>query len=141
MMGTTMSDHVTEAGAAPTEDGFDIDPGARRLEPATRLLDAARIARLDPEELTPGVTYRVLWAEHRSVAGTMELAAGSELAEHTHRRHAHHVWVVDGSVETMDRNLSRGSYAYVPPGQPHDLVAGPDGATLFYLYLEVADSG
>ncbi len=125
-----------------TRTGDNADLGTLpAIGPRTRLLEAARIAELGRSEIAPGVTYVQLWSEGRSYAGTMELEPQATLSEHTHRRHAHHVWVVDGVVEALGRHLPRGSYAYVPPGQPHDLTAGPAGATIFYLYLESDDHG
>ncbi|GEM_PF-2109771 len=122
----------------PLSEGLDIgsDPG---VGSQARLLDAARIAQLQRAEIATGVTYVQLWSDGRSYAGKMRLEPGAELATHTHRRHAHHVWVIDGVVEAMGRRLTPGSYAYVPPREPHDISAGPDGGTIFYLHLEVAD--
>lgn len=100
-------------------------------------LDPDEIARLVPTTLAPGVTGTDLWASGRSHAGLMWLEPGARLEAHTHTRHAHHVWVVEGGMETLGRSLAAGSYAVVPPGQRHGLQAGAAGVTLFYLYLEV----
>ena len=127
-MGTPVGDNA-EHGTLPSI-------GSR-----TRILDAARIAELGRQEIAPGITSVQLWSEGRSYAGTMYLEPQATLSKHTHRRHAHHVWVVDGMVDALGRHLPRGSYAYVPPGQPHDMVAGPAGATILYLYLESDDHG
>lgn len=101
-------------------------------------LDPGEIARLTRTTLAPGVTSAELWASGHSHAGLMWLEPGARLEEHTHTRHAHHVWVVAGGMETLDRSLAAGSYALVPPGQRHGLRAGAAGVTLFYLYLEVS---
>jgi quercetin dioxygenase-like cupin family protein len=122
--------------------GDDTDLGTLpAIGPRTRILEAERIAEHGRAVIAPGVTSAQLWSEGRSTAGMMHLEPQATLSEHTHRRHAHHVWVVDGVVETLGRHLPRGSYVYVPPGQPHDLAAGPAGATIFYLYLESDDRG
>lgn len=122
--------------------GDKVDLGSLpAIGPRSRILEAARIAELERKEIAPGATSVQLWSERRSYAGTMYLEPQARLSEHTHRRHAHHVWVVDGVVETLGRQLPRGSYAYVAPRQPHDMAAGPAGATIFYLYLESDDHG
>lgn len=118
--------------------GDAVDPDAlAMLRPDTRIVDAARVTELPRSELAPGVTNVGLWTEGRSNAGVLYLRPRARLAEHTHRRHVHHVWVVEGSIHTLGRDLARGSYAFVPPEQPHELTAGSDGASVFYLYLEV----
>ena len=106
--------------------------------PPLQLVDAAAVAGLPRRELSPGVTYVQLWAEGRSFAGVFHLEPDAVIVEHTHTYHCHHVWTLTGQVTILDRTLAPGSYAYVAPGQPHDLVAGPEGATAFYLYLVTA---
>lgn len=108
------------------------------VPPPLQLIDAATVAALPRRALAPGVTYAQLWSEGRSFAGVFHLEPGAVIAEHTHTRHCHHVWTLKGEVTILDRALPPGSYAYVAPGQRHDLVAGPDGATAFYLYLVTA---
>lgn len=104
-----------------------------------RLLDAVHIAQLPRAVIAAGVVDVRLWSDGRSSAGKMRLDPDARLATHTHRRHCHHVWVVDGVAIAMGRTLTPGSYAYVPPGEPHDLAGGPEGATVFYLHLETGD--
>jgi quercetin dioxygenase-like cupin family protein len=104
-----------------------------------RLLDAVRIAQLPRAVVAAGVVDVQLWSDGHSSAGKMRLDPHAQLTTHTHRRHCHHVWVVDGVVIAMGRTLTPGSYAYVPPGEPHDLAGGPDGATVFYLHLDTGD--
>ncbi len=113
-------------------DSTHVTPGEA---PALRMVDAATVADLPRRNLSPGVTYATLWAEGRSFAGVFWLEPGAVIAEHTHQFHCHHVWTLEGQVSILERSLDPGSYAYVAPGQPHDLVAGPEGATAFYLYL------
>lgn len=103
--------------------------------PDLRMVDAAAVAGLPRRTLSPGVTYAQLWARGRSFAGVFWLEPHAVIPEHEHRSHCHHIWTLDGQVGILDRTLAPGSYAYVAPGQPHDLVAGPEGATAFYLYL------
>lgn len=105
------------------------------LHPPLVLVDAAEVAGLPRRELSPGVTYAQLWLEGRSFAGVFHLEPGASIDEHTHTTHCHHVWTLQGEVRILGRSLTPGSYAYVAPGEPHDLVAGPEGATAFYLYL------
>ncbi len=102
-----------------------------------RTVDAAAIADLPRRELSPGVTYAQLWAQGSSFAGVFHLEPGAAIPAHTHRYHCHHVWTLAGEIAILDRTLGAGSYAYVAPGERHDLVAGPEGATAFYLYLVV----
>ncbi|MFU8840819.1 MAG: cupin domain-containing protein [Nitriliruptoraceae bacterium] len=115
-----------------TDDGTTTTPES---PPALQLIDAGAVTALPRRELAPGVTYAPLWTEGRSFAGVFHLEPDAVIPEHTHTSHCHHVWMLDGEVRILDRTLPPGSYAYVAPGQPHDLVAGPDGATAFYLYL------
>jgi quercetin dioxygenase-like cupin family protein len=82
-----------------------------------------------------GVAHRVMWQHSTSMAGRMTIAAGHHLGEHQHRRHAHHMWIVDGHVEILGAVLDAGSYVHIPPGMLHDLDArATEGCTLFYLY-------
>jgi hypothetical protein len=122
-MSTQTDEHSTATTATPA------------VPPPLQLVDAATVADLPRRELAPGVTYAQLWAEGRSFAGVFHLEPGAVIEEHAHTSHCHHVWTLQGQVRILDRPLTPGSYAYVAPGQPHDLVAGPDGATAFYLYL------
>ena len=118
-----------------------VDDGtsqAAREASTLRMVDAATVADLPRRRLSPGVAYAQLWAQGRSFAGVFWLEPLAVIPEHTHRFHCHHVWTLDGQLDLLDRTLAPGSYAYVAPGQPHDLMAGPEGATAFYLYLVTA---
>ena len=119
-------------------DAGTQDPTA--TPPGLRTVDASVIAELPRRNLSPGVTYAQLWAQGRSFAGVFHLEPGAVIPEHTHQYHCHHVWTLEGRITIGDRTLTAGSYAYVAPGQSHDLVAGPEGATAFYLYLVVRDA-
>lgn len=121
----------TRSEARPGGAGTDERAGVR--------LDAAEIEGLERRTLTSGVQGATLWSYNSSHAGVLWLEPGAQLGAHTHRRHAHHVWVVEGHVTCIDHELGRGSYSYVPPGTEHDSVAGEDGAVLFYLYLDTRD--
>lgn len=82
-----------------------------------------------------GVRHRVLWQRGTSMAGRMTIAAGRNLGRHQHRRHAHHMWILDGHVEILGAVLDAGSYVHIPAGVLHDLDArATEGCTLFYLY-------
>lgn len=120
----------------PVAGDDPIPPGSI---PGLRTVEAAVVDDLPRHQLSPGVTYAQLWAQDRSFAGVFHLEPGAAILAHTHRYHCHHVWTLEGQVTILDRTLAAGSYAYVAPGQAHDLVAGPEGATAFYLYLVVRD--
>lgn len=113
----------------------DGTPAGSGQPPSLRTMDASVVADLPRRNLSPGVTYAQLWARGRSFAGVFWLEPGAAIPEHTHRFHCHHVWTLEGQITILDRELAPGSYAYVAPMQAHDLVAGPEGATAFYLYL------
>lgn len=81
-----------------------------------------------------GVHERVLWSSGVQVSGVMDFAPGATMPEHVHHDHSHHVWVLDGSVVVLGQTLTRGAYAHVPPGVPHEVAAGPDGCSLFYVF-------
>lgn len=86
----------------------------------------------------PGGVHRtILWEQHRSTAGLLQLDPDTRMDEHTHDRHCHHIWITRGSANVLGRDLDAGSYAYVAKGVPHALASGPEGCELFYLYLEV----
>lgn len=89
-------------------------------------------------EEAPGVRRTTLSQYGSSAAGVLTLEPGSELGEHTHASHGHHVWVVSGTAEVLGRRLGPGSYWFVPAGPPHALAAVGDApCELFYVY-EVA---
>jgi quercetin dioxygenase-like cupin family protein len=84
-----------------------------------------------------GVGHRVLWTDGTSIAGRMTIAARHHLGAHQHRRHAHHMWIIDGHVEILGALLGPGSYVHIPPGVNHDLDArATEGCTVFYVYQE-----
>jgi quercetin dioxygenase-like cupin family protein len=82
-----------------------------------------------------GVAHRVVWQLGESMAGRMTIDGGHHLGSHQHRRHAHHMWILDGHVEILGAFLGAGSYVHIPPGVLHDLDArATEGCTLFYVY-------
>jgi quercetin dioxygenase-like cupin family protein len=81
-----------------------------------------------------GVTDRVLWTSGTQVAGVMEFAPGATMPEHTHVDRSHHIWVAAGSVSVDGQQLTAGGYAHVPAGVPHEVGAGAEGGTLFYVF-------
>ena len=119
------------------DDDTQVGPGSL---PGLHTADASAVAALPRRNLSPGVTYAPLWTEGRSFAGVFHLEPGATIPEHTHQYHCHHVWTLTGQVTILDRTLAAGSYVHVAPGQAHDLVAGPEGATAFYLYLVVREA-
>ena len=116
---------------------LENSPDALRGQDASILFGPEAIARLPRRTQTPGVTTAMLWQSGGSHAGVLWLEPGARLGAHTHRRHVHHVWVVEGEMHCLGRDLGPGSYAFVPLGVEHDSLAGPDGAAFFYLYLDV----
>ena len=92
-----------------------------------------------PWELMPGladVRHKLLWRAGDSTAGVMKVEAGHTIASHAHREAHHHAWVIEGTMRLLDTELAPGSYAHVPAGVDHEVVAGPEGCTFLYLYLE-----
>jgi mannose-6-phosphate isomerase-like protein (cupin superfamily) len=83
----------------------------------------------------PGVVNTTLWSDGVSATGLLDVGAGHQLGRHRHRRHCHHMWIVSGHAEILDRPLGPGSYAYVPVGIEHDIDARhTEGVRVFYSY-------
>ena len=86
----------------------------------------------------PGVTHKVLWRSGDVVLGLIHLDPGAENPAHVHQGAHHHILITEGSATMIGRALQAGSYVYVPPGVPHEVVdVGPDGCTFFYTYRPV----
>lgn len=84
-----------------------------------------------------GVRHRVLWSDESSMAGVMQVDAGHHLGEHSHRRHHHHVWILEGGARVLGEDLVSGSYVHIPDGVAHDIDAtSSKGCTFLYLYLD-----
>jgi quercetin dioxygenase-like cupin family protein len=102
------------------------------------LLTPDEIAALPVSRLgtIEGVTHRVLWRDERSMAGVLTVDGGHRLGRHAHRENHHHMWVLDGEVEILDRRVGPGSYVHIPSGVEHDIDAtSTAGCTVFYLYI------
>jgi quercetin dioxygenase-like cupin family protein len=89
----------------------------------------------------PGVRERVLWGnpETGAFAGIIELAPEAGIAEHIHRRLAHHLFVLSGTCEIAPagRVLATGSYAVAEPGVTHGIGrAGLVGCRIFLVQAE-----
>lgn len=84
-----------------------------------------------------GVRHKLLWDERgKGYAGLLQFEPAAELEPHTHRFSEHYVWVVEGGCVIGDHYLQAGSFSHVPAGVQHGVDrAGPDGCTIFYLYL------
>lgn len=82
----------------------------------------------------PGIQQRVLWANGTQVAGVMTFEPNAVMAEHTHDERSHHIWVAEGDVTVCGTDIAAGGFAHVPPGVPHEVAAGADGCTLFYVF-------
>ena len=103
------------------------------------LLDADSISRL-PARRVPGMEStpsKLLWRSGDSVAGILYVPADGTVMMHRHRYAHHHAWVLEGTCTMLGRPLGPGSYAHIPPGVDHDVIAaGPDGATLYYIFID-----
>ena len=84
-----------------------------------------------------GVHQKVIWDEQGTgYAGLLRLDPGAEIEPHAHRFSVHHMWIVSGGCVIGEDYVQTGSYVYVPAGLDHGIGrAGPDGCTIFYLYL------
>jgi hypothetical protein len=120
---------VTQQAASGTASGREPPVGSGWA------VDAAELERRERHDMSPGVAYTHLWAGEGSYAGVLHLGSHAVFAEHTHRHHAHHLWVAAGGVQMLGRWFEPGSYVFVPPRARHGSVAGPEGATLFYVNL------
>jgi len=108
------------------------------------VLDAAALEDLPEEPLgqLPGVRHRSVWTDGVSKAGVMRIEAGHHLGAHSHRRHHHQVWVLEGVARILGHDLGAGSYVHIPKGVEHDFDArDSDGCRFFYLYLEGSGPG
>jgi mannose-6-phosphate isomerase-like protein (cupin superfamily) len=86
-----------------------------------------------------GVALRALWTDGTSQTGVLRVDPGQRLGRHTHRRHHHDYWLVDGHADVLGRWLGPGSYVHIPAGVEHDVDATEtEGCTLFYAYTLVA---
>ena len=103
------------------------------------LLDADSINRL-PARRLPGMEStpsKLLWRSGDSVAGILYVPAAGSVVLHRHRYAHHHAWVLEGTCTMLGRTLGPGSYAHIPPGVDHDVIAaGPDGATIYYVFID-----
>jgi mannose-6-phosphate isomerase-like protein (cupin superfamily) len=103
------------------------------------VLDAAAMEAIPEEPLgaLPGIRHRSIWTDGTSKAGVMRVDAGHHLGVHAHRRHHHHIWVLEGRAKIVGQDLGPGGYAHVPKGIDHDIDArATEGCKVFYLYLE-----
>lgn len=101
------------------------------------VLTADEISQLPDDHLADiglGVHTRVLWERDDALVGVMRIDPGGQVDPHLHREAFHDTWVIEGTCEILDRQLTAGSYVHIPAGIDHATVAGPDGCTLLYLY-------
>lgn len=106
------------------------------------VLSAEEIDALPQERLgeLDEVRHRVLWQDGSSMAGLLRVGAGHCLGAHSHERHHHHMWIIEGHASILGRELGPGSYTHVPSGVSHDIDAiETEGCTVLYLYLEYGD--
>lgn len=117
-----------------TTIGSPVDASTRTDQVVATAEHIAGLPRREVRDC-PGVHERVLWSSGVQVAGVMEFPPGAVMPEHTHHTHSHHIWVTEGSMAVLGQTLTAGSYAHVPPGVPHEVDAGPQGCTLFYVFM------
>jgi mannose-6-phosphate isomerase-like protein (cupin superfamily) len=106
--------------------------------PAPTVLTPQEVASLPLQPLgaLAGVEHRALWRSDTSMAGVLAIEGGHRLGPHAHRRHDHHLWVLDGEAVVLGTTVGPGSYVHVPVGVEHDIDAtGSQGCTVFYLYV------
>ena len=123
---------MTQTASTPTADRDDLG----RLI----VLAAADVEALNWEPLRDltGVQQKVLWRSGDVVIGLIRVEPGAEKPAHTHHGAHHHILVTAGSATMLGRELTAGSYAYIPPDTPHEVVdVGPEGCTFFYTYRPV----
>ena len=83
-----------------------------------------------------GVTNSVLWTDGTSMTGVLTVAGGQRLGHHEHRRHLHHMWVVDGEAVIAGERVGPGTFVHVPVGVGHDIDAtDTGGVTVYYSYV------
>jgi quercetin dioxygenase-like cupin family protein len=106
-------------------------------EAATVVMPARAIEDLPwvPLGSDPGAEHRVLWRSGDSHCGVLRIEAGGAIPAHVHHDAHHHVWVIEGHVETLGQRLGPGSYIHIPEGVAHTITAGPGPATMLYLFL------
>lgn len=86
----------------------------------------------------PGVRYKVLWQSGTTVLGLMQIDAGASNPEHTHHGAHHHILMLSGSCRMVGRDLTAGSYLYIPPGVAHEATNdSAEPCTFFYTYRPV----
>ncbi len=91
-----------------------------------------------PQEPQKGVRYKVLWQSGTTVLGLMQIDAGAQNPEHTHHGAHHHILVLSGTCRMLGRDVTAGSYVYVPPGVAHSVINdGDEPCTFFYTYRPV----
>jgi uncharacterized RmlC-like cupin family protein len=83
-----------------------------------------------------GVTNTVLWTDGTSMTGVLTVAGGHRLGHHRHRRHLHHMWVLDGEAVITGERVGPGTFVHVPTGVDHDIDATETGGvTVYYSYV------
>src|SRR3954447_26685355 len=87
---------------------------------------------VDPHEIWSGVLGRVVDGEHVTLA-VIELEANGVVPEHRHENEQLGV-LVSGSltfrIGSEARELAPGGLWRIPPGVPHDVAVGPEGAVV-----------
>jgi quercetin dioxygenase-like cupin family protein len=92
---------------------------------------------ISPHAVWDGVVARAVEGE-RSTLTVIELAANTAVPEHAHENEQSGV-LVSGSLSFRigdeERTLTPGGTWCVPPGVPHEVTAGPDGAVVVEVFV------
>lgn len=100
------------------------------------VFDAATIAGLAAKPAGDDLSAKLLWSEGPSASGVMHARAGAELRSHLHPDISHHMWIMEGGCQILDRDVGPGAYVYVPAGCEHAVSVGPWGCTFFFVYAQ-----
>ena len=96
---------------------------------------------ISPHVVWDGVVARVVAGERLTLA-VIELGPGTVVPEHSHENEQAGV-LVAGSVRFRigeeECELRPGGTWCVPPGVPHEVVTGPDGATVVEVFVPARD--
>jgi quercetin dioxygenase-like cupin family protein len=97
------------------------------------------LATIRPHAIWGGVAARVVEGERITLA-IVELDPGAVVAEHAHEQEQLGL-VLHGSVQFRvddeTRELGPGETWRIPSNVPHEVVAGPDGATVIDVFSPV----
>jgi quercetin dioxygenase-like cupin family protein len=102
-----------------------------------QLLDAQEVEALSWTAVAgcAGVSQKVLWHLGGFTQALIHYEPGASTPGEPHLAAHHHVWVTQGELTFAGRPVTAGSYAHVPPGEPHPAGdVGPEGCTLLQMH-------